>query len=587
MRILAFAPHSAIWIHAFPEALALEAMRQRGHEILHVGCGGVLRSHCVSMSGCGVPFESTSSAKGRICRSCNQNASIIRRRFGFTYQDLEQVVSEEDIEFATRSAEALTPENCRHFILEGTEIGRIAPYELLIQKKKADFSFTEDEWQRYLASVRNVIVVMRAVTRIIEEFRPDVVTVYNALYAVNRVVCKVCERRGVRQYFIHAGDNLARRLSTLIVAKDQAFSYYEHLRSCWREIKEVPTSPVSMSRATDHFLEVLKGKSPWAYSAAPTGGRDLLKTFNLPQEAEVICATLSSEDERMSSELIGVQAPPSRALYVSQLEWVTALIEYVTTKPNRYLIIRLHPREFPNKREGVHSEHARQLKIVLSNLPANVRINWPTDGVSLYDLANITDVFVNAWSSAGKEMAWLGIPVVLYAPELTIYPAELNYVATTEAEYFEAIELALREGWDPERIRRTYRWCAIEYDKALLDISDSYRGAENRSWSSRAFRAIVRRVSTSHYQERDCRNRARVLECASSLVRVVEEDRNCVIDLDAGAGAPSLEQETRCLKQEVGRLYRALYGEGRPSVADRGHKTSLEQKLRRFCFDED
>ena len=63
---------------------------------------------------------------------------------------------------------------------------------------------------------------------------------------------------------------------------------------------------------------------------------------------------------------------------------------------------------------------------VLTGLPGNVRVNWPTDGVSLFDLANVTDVFANGWSSAGKEMAWLGLPVVLYSDDVYAVPIRLE-----------------------------------------------------------------------------------------------------------------------------------------------------------------
>ena len=88
------------------------------------------------------------------------------------------------------------------------------------------------------------------------------------------------------------------------------------------------------------------------------------------------------------------------------MDWIRALVRYVARREDLCLIIRVHPREFPNKREMVLSEHAKMLQVALSELPDNVKVNWPTDKVSLYDLANITDAFANAWSSAGKEMAW-------------------------------------------------------------------------------------------------------------------------------------------------------------------------------------
>src|SRR5690606_6941171 len=96
-----------------------------------------------------------------------------------------------------------------------------------------------------------------------------------------------------------------------------------------------------------------------------------------------------------------------------------------------FLIIRVHPREFPNKRDSLKSDHALELEQTLSELPENVRVNWPSDNISLYDLAQIMDVCLNSWSTAGKEMGTLGIPVVLYSADLVFYPADLNYLAVS------------------------------------------------------------------------------------------------------------------------------------------------------------
>ena len=114
----------------------------------------------------------------------------------------------------------------------------------------------------------------------------------------------------------------------------------------------------------------------------------------------------------------------------------------------------------------------------LSNLPANVRVNWPSDQLSLYAIAEHADVFLNAWSSAGKEMALLGLPVVVYCPAMLLYPADLNYVGVTRDSYFDAIETALREGWSFQRVRRAYRWCVLEYVRAVADIGDGFDFSE-------------------------------------------------------------------------------------------------------------
>src|SRR5262249_38520391 len=156
------------------------------------------------------------------------------------------------------------------------------------------------------------------------------------------------------------------------------------------------------------------------------------------------------------------------------LGWIRALIDWIRTKPDRFLLVRVHPREFPNKRDRKKSEHAEALERELATLPPNVRVNWPTDELSIYDVAEQADVFLNAWSSAGKEMTLLGLPVVIFCPEVLQYPAELNYVGTTRDSYFAAIETALRDGWSFEHTRAAFRWCVLELVRGLASIGDGF-----------------------------------------------------------------------------------------------------------------
>jgi hypothetical protein len=577
MKVLFFAPHSAIWIHAFPEALVAEALIQQGHEVVYVGCGGTLKSHCVSMSAYGVSFTASDAKKESICKRCTRNRRIIREQFKLTDADLADLTSAEDISYADATVEEVTRENFLDLTLEGVEIGRIALYELLLHNKKSDLIFSDAEWTRYKASLKNSLVVFRLAQKILTLHSPDRVVVYNSLYSVNRVVCDLAERKGITSYFLHAGDNLSKRLETLIVARGNPFSYYERLREKWNDIKDQPCSPLAMRRATDHFLEVIKGKSMWAYSTAPNGSVDLRKVFDIPNGCKVICATMSSEDERFSGEVTKVLRIGSQLMFPKQVDWIKSLISFVESREDLSLVIRVHPREFPNKRECVLSEHAKMLQIVFSALPKNVRINWPTDGVSLYDLASVADVIVNAWSSAGKEMAWLGLPVVGYSDELTLYPANLNYVGTTESDYFQKIEQALAVGWDPERIRAVYRWCAIEYELSSLRISESFSKEEVRPFATKVLEKIIQVVVPKHYQERNCRNRAKRLAASGKLDRIIREKLHTSLEARERETPVSRAEETATLKAEVGRLVNALYGNPENSGGN-----ALAAKLRNF-----
>ena len=131
-------------------------------------------------------------------------------------------------------------------------------------------------------------------------------------------------------------------------------------------------------------------------------------------------------------------------------EWIAALIDMLRDRKDVGLLVRVHPREFsgakPAGPRAVPSENARRLMELLAHVPDNVKVNWPSDDVSLYDIASETTVFLTAWSSVAKEAALLGVPALGYAPQWTWYPiADLAHVAEDRATYRRMLEAALDE----------------------------------------------------------------------------------------------------------------------------------------------
>jgi len=318
---------------------------------------------------------------------------------------------------------------------------------------------------------------------------------------------------------------------------------------------------------TDHFLELLKGRSVFAYSSPKTGETTgLHRRFNITRGQKVLCAALSSYDERFAAETIHALEKPKHLLFPEQADWVAALIDHARARPDLFLIIRVHPRDFPNKRDSVKSAHAHRLETLLQNLPSNVIINWPADNLSLYDLAEIVDVFLNSWSSVGKEMSLLGIPVVLYSPDLPLYPAEINYLGTTHTSYFDAVERAIADGWRYENIVRTYRWCAIEYGRMLADISDGYGASEHlpTGFMARVTEKLMRTLDPFRQQRYDCRQRARPIRAQRQIASLFESGANTLLDVHVAAPGPenSSTSEHAILYSEIARIVQAMYPNG-------------------------
>ena len=163
-------------------------------------------------------------------------------------------------------------------------------------------------------------------------------------------------------------------------------------------------------------------------------------------------------------------------------------------------------------------------------------------------------------------MALLGLPVVSCAPELLMYPPTLNYFAETVAAYFSTIEKALAEGWSIERARTAYRWGALEFGHALIDIGDSFHEQEQIDYAQvplarRIVGKLRRTLDPDVKLKDDIRRRAPHLAAAATIARIIEEKAESGLDLlePGTVEQGTLDEETAALRRELTRLANALY----------------------------
>ncbi len=558
-KVLFFSAHSGIWVHAFPEALLADAVRAAGAELVYVTCDGALSSFCVTMAAQGLRMQSAPEDKTRVCAQCRYNRDAIRQGFGFDGVDFESVLDAADESRIDQIISGVEPRQITSLEVCGVMVGRAALYEYLIQKKKLDLD--EKDWEELRPRLANALRSLLAAEKLLDRERPTRVVMFNTLYSVNAVWRALADLRGIPVYFLHSGPGLANRLRSLMVGRDATTRWLGRLVAAWPRYQYAPCNDQELAAVTDHFAELFRGTNVFAYSAPKSQkGDDWRARFGIRPEQKLMVATMSSYDEYLAARMIGEAPDSSGLLFPSQLEWLRALIEWFRTRSELFLLIRVHPREFPNKREGVKSEHAQLLERELSSLPPNVRVNWPSDGVSLYDIAEHTDAFLSAWSSAGKEMALLGLPVVIYCPDMLQYPADLNYVGTTREAYFGAIERALRDGWSFENTRRAYRWCALEYSRAIVDIADGFDFSEAPPSSITERLGNLFLMLPGLRQQRDLARRPRLLGEQRRIGELILSGNATLLDVAEERAPATASDESRTLRREVRRLMSALYG---------------------------
>ena len=153
-------------------------------------------------------------------------------------------------------------------VLDHVEVGRIALYEIIIQSKRGAVDFDSAGPQQILGQSQECHRRGRIGERVLDETKPGRVILYNAFYSVNRSFADLPSSAD-SAVLSSCGDNLSNRLQTLVLAHDHAFSYYRHLCAQWPHFDKQPLSAECHEIGTNHLLEVARGRSVWAYSAAP------------------------------------------------------------------------------------------------------------------------------------------------------------------------------------------------------------------------------------------------------------------------------------------------------------------------------
>ena len=477
MKVLLFSPNAYITSHALPEALVAQSLVNSGVEVIKIGCAGFYQNYCISMSAASVWPTDSESKKKEICLKCQKNNKEINDLFSFNSENIDSYLASEDYEFIDELVKSITVDDWIDFSHNSIPVGKYAAYEFLLNYKLNTTILTASEFEIYKIQIRNALKTLIAGERIFDAIAPDRFLVYHALYSVNHIMSAIAQKRGIPFYSMHAGSHLLHRLSEMTIFRGVQAQYLTNRSAAWFEYKKRPLSSGMINTVSQHVEELLNATSPWVYSVKSSGKntKQLQEYFSIEVGQKVVLATMSSADETFAGSIADALPPQQESMFRTQLAWIESLIEWAKQHPKNILIIRVHPREFPNKREGVLSVQAKALRLLFDRLPSNVKINWPDDEISLHDLLKIVDVGLNATSTVGLEMLLFGIPVIIYDPNQFIaYPRELNFCPQNKNEYFSSIQESLDSGLSLDHIYGVYQWLAFRSEVVGIDISDGF-----------------------------------------------------------------------------------------------------------------
>jgi hypothetical protein len=126
---------------------------------------------------------------------------------------------------------------------------------------------------------------------------------------------------------------------------------------------------------------------------------------------------------------------PTAALFPDFYEWLRCTLDTVTEQPELDVYVKAHPAEAP---DGTDEYVGEWLDETYPELPSHIRFIPPESDISFYRMLSSLDAGVVYASTAGAEMAYNHIPVVIggYPPYIDY---EIGFEPATTQEYVELL----------------------------------------------------------------------------------------------------------------------------------------------------
>lgn len=452
-RVLVVDLLSGIWSHTLLLNKTVQALSLEGVDVDYLTCGSAFETHCTVKESKRRLVGDANKYRKLDCMECNFSGSISSRHLKSSNVNI--VSNNRLSDFLDDKIESMEKKAVREcldsrdwdYLLHGTPVAKFALFETVIKFKKLNLDFTDKEMEFLTSSLSNVIRTTLIARKFLETNRPSIAICHTPEYGVNNAFLDQCIRAGVTTYGITNSSNLSEMTTNIVLWNHEDKPGLTPALRTWPGFESFRKRSDDESRLNKHFRQISLANSPFVYSVQEKGlsPNQIRSLLDLPSGRKIVVLALSSTDEVIASKQIGrnraVNYPGS--VFQDQFDWVQQTIQYFSKRQDIVLVVRLHPRDMPNKRESVKSEQFSRWLDLLEHLPSNVRINLPEQKISFGDLCGVMDVLVTGWSSVALEAMIKGIPAVTYDFNLPSYPHDIHFSGETREQFFSNVEAAL------------------------------------------------------------------------------------------------------------------------------------------------
>ena len=475
--VLFFAPEAGVVPHYMANCVVAKSLQERGHRVLFVRCFDVY-PQCIVMDSMGLVNGPSEADRTSICVSCHNGATEMTAAYGLSVVDLRDF-ADEALLWEIDQLTAQLPEDLTTFEFEGVRFGKFCGAMAAVMFKTTDFGGSDPAVRALLIKyLKGSLISYRAVQKLSGIINISRIVHYNQ-YAMLLSAALAARRAGVPTTNMSlATIRAVDRRRIVFMTEMLSIATFRHELREWPNWRNLAMSDAMVAELGDDTIYRISSNSVFIYSPVHTGAiDDLFARLNLRPERRLLVAFTSSLDELAANnhylESVGMLPFPEKQPFRDQIEWLEALIERVERSPDLQLVVRIHPREGANRRDSVVSTHLGILRRRFSRPFEHVRIVWPEDPISSYDLMELADVGLSAWSFTGLEMARFGVPTVVAFDLHTPFPiGDVVLWKESRDGYFECLDQALRTAPSLDQIRFAYRWSHLRFLGCAFDLGD-------------------------------------------------------------------------------------------------------------------
>jgi hypothetical protein len=472
-----FAPEAGVPSHFAADCIVARTMQDLGHQVLMVRCFDSYH-HCLTLESRGIPLDRSRAARANACITCAESGKRMTDAYELPTITLNTLLSPSELAEIKAQTHAM-PANAEHFELDGIRFGTLCGMDLALNTKKLDqLNVTGADRALLEAYVEAAITSYRAMQKLLQRYQVKRVLYFNE-YSILMGAVAAAQKHDVPVVRIsHAIHRNIDRSKIILMSDPLAIINYHRRLDNWPNWRNLTLPTKTVDLITDNQLSRMGASGFSVYSPKFSGEKtDVFSQLALSVDRAVLVAYTSSLDEYLSNihlmSSIGIDLFQKEQPFPDQIEWIAAMIDYVEKSDHLQLVVRIHPREGKTARENIASEHRDMLAARFSGKYAHVRIIWPEEPISSYDLAEIADVSLTSWTNITSETARLGIPTITAFKRVNPFPVDdMVGWAPTPAAYFELLEKTLRAPSSLAPVLYAYRWSHSAFLSSYVDVGD-------------------------------------------------------------------------------------------------------------------